>query len=197
MLIISTDVTHNEFIREPSITRCRTLWHNAVINKRVNAFASNTIYMSICRCFILLEATGEHDSGWQLNTDLIFKRQNLSSSVKCYWFNYKMLMEMTFEKPNSTTASLGLFVLNKKGSPRLFRHRSTEFPLPVLCRPPLSHLDMHPERGGKPQQQLPQPSTAKLLLLYWAATAAAQLSVKPWHGNAKTETGAKELHLLS
>lgn len=103
------DFTCNEFIREPSITRCRTLWHNAIINKRANAFSSNTVYMSICGCFILLEAIGEHDSGWQLNTDLIFKRQNLTSSVKCYWFNYKMLMETTSEKPNSATASLGLF----------------------------------------------------------------------------------------
>lgn len=83
MPIISTCFACNEFIREPSITRCSTLWHDAATNKRDNTFSSSMIYVSVCQCFIILEATGGHGRGWQRSSWFHFEKAefNLFSKV--------------------------------------------------------------------------------------------------------------------
>lgn len=83
MPIISTCFACNEFIREPSIMRCSTLWHDAATNKRDNTFSSSMIYVSVCQCFIILEATGGHGRGWQRSSWFHFEKAefNLFSKV--------------------------------------------------------------------------------------------------------------------
>lgn len=68
-----------------------------------------------------------------------------------------MLMQMTFEKPNSASESSRLFRAEATTpSVHAPQHRSRA----------ARTLARRPGHGGKPRQRLPQPSAAKVFVLY-------------------------------